>query len=70
MLVAEIVLWAGAAYLAIGLCIGIEFVGRGAEQIDHAAAGTSWWFRLLILPASVVLWPWILVIRFCRGASQ
>jgi hypothetical protein len=58
MVVAEIILWAAAAYLAIGLMVGVPFVVRGVHCIDPAARGTSLAFRLLILPGSVALWPW------------
>ena len=60
MFVAEIVLWACAAYLLFGLAIGVPFVWRGVDKVDAAAHGTSWVFRILILPGCVALWPWIL----------
>jgi hypothetical protein len=69
MLVAELILWAAALYLAIGLLIGIPFAWRGVDRIDAAAVGASWGFRLLILPGCVALWP-LLVRRWTRGNRE
>jgi hypothetical protein len=59
MIVAEIILWAAGAYLVIGLMAGVPFAMSGVNRIDPAARGASLAFRLLILPGSVALWPWI-----------
>ena len=59
MIVAEVMLWAVTAYLAIGLMVGVSFVWKGVSRIDPAAQGASPTFRLLILPGSIALWPWI-----------
>jgi hypothetical protein len=69
MLVAEMILWAAAVYLLIGLLVGIPFVWRGVERIDAAAVGTSWGFRLTILPGSIGLWPLILR-RWIHGKNE
>jgi hypothetical protein len=55
--VAEVILWACAAYLLLGLALGIAFAWRGVEQVDAAAVGTTWPFRLVILPGAAALWP-------------
>ena len=44
-------------YLLIEFGFGVLFVVRGAAVIDTAATGASIGFRLLILPASILLWP-------------
>ena len=59
MFVAEVVLWAVGLYLACGLAVGVAFISRGVERVDAAATGSSWAFRLLILPGSAALWPLI-----------
>ncbi|HVS14199.1 MAG TPA: hypothetical protein VMV46_09760 [Thermoanaerobaculia bacterium] len=46
-------------YAAIGLVFAIAFVARGVAVIDPAARGAPLGFRLLILPASAALWPWL-----------
>lgn len=55
-------------YAAVGLLFGLAFVTRGVERLDPGAAGATWGFRLVILPASVALWP-LLLRRWLRGAS-
>jgi hypothetical protein len=59
--IAELILWASAAYLLVGLAVGSAFVWRGVDHVDAAAVGTTWAFRFMILPGAVALWP--LVIR-------
>lgn len=54
------------AYLGAGLVFACVFVARGVQRIDPAAVGTSWPFRLLILPGVAALWP-VLLRRWVRG---
>ena len=53
-------------YAAVGFVFALVFVARGAESIDPAAAGSSLGFRLLIVPGSTALWPF-LAWRWMRG---
>ena len=46
-------------YLLIGLIFGIFFIFYGAAVLDREVQGSSLKFRLLILPGSVVLWPYL-----------
>ncbi|MEN0066742.1 MAG: hypothetical protein AAGA48_31715 [Myxococcota bacterium] len=64
---AELILWAGGGWLAIGLAVGIPFVLFGVTRID-AGAGGSWTFRPLILPGVAALWP-IVLLWWIRGRS-
>jgi hypothetical protein len=61
MLLAEILLLAALAWLLVGLAVGIPFVLRGVGWIDEAARDASVGFRLVILPGTVALWPFLLV---------
>jgi hypothetical protein len=56
-------------YLAVGGLFGLVFVTVLVGRIDEGARG-SYPFRLLILPAAVLLWPWIafVTLRKLRGA--
>ena len=64
-----IILLALAAYLACGFLFAVPFVLIGVKRIDpHASYGT-WGFRLLILPGTTFLWPW-LVKRWISGAHE
>ena len=53
--------WILQAYLSIGLVVGILFISLGVAKIDAAAQGSSIWFRLIILPGSILLWPVVLL---------
>jgi hypothetical protein len=55
-------------YFAIGLLFALLFVWRGAAVIDPAAREGTFGFRLLILPASALLWP-LLLRRWIRRAQ-
>ena len=65
---AELVVNATTLYGAAGLLFAVAFAWRGWKSIDpHAEAGTIG-FRLLIVPAAALLWPWLLV-RWARRPS-
>ncbi len=59
MNIADLVLLAALGYVLCGLALGIPFVMRGVDRVDPAAAGASLGFRLLILPGTVALWPFM-----------
>ena len=47
-------------YLSCGFLFAIPFVIKGANKIDEGAHGATWGFRLIIIPATIVLWPVLL----------
>lgn len=52
--------WSGVlAYLGVGALVAIVFAVWAAPATDHAARGTGFFFRLLILPGAALLWPWM-----------
>jgi hypothetical protein len=55
-------------YAGLGLLFGLAFVSRGVERLDPAAHGATTGFRLIILPASIALWP-LLLKRWLAGAT-
>jgi hypothetical protein len=57
-----------ALYAGLGLLFALAFVTRGIERVDPAAAGATWGFRLIALPACVALWP-LLLRRWLGGAT-
>jgi fatty acid desaturase len=63
-----IVLVAGV-YLAIGLAFALLFVIRWAGRVDPAARNGTIGFRLLIIPGSALLWPF-LAGRLLRGSTE
>ncbi len=44
-------------YLVFGLGFAVWFSFFKLEKTDEAAKGTSIWFKLIILPGLVLLWP-------------
>jgi hypothetical protein len=52
----------------LGLLFAIAFAARGIAVVDPAARGAPLGFRLLVLPASAALWPW-LAFHWLRGAA-
>ena len=55
-------------YAGLGVLFALAFVRRGVERLDPGAHGATLGFRLIILPASIALWP-LLLGRWVRGAS-
>ena len=49
------------AYLTIGLFVAIGFCFFAAAKIDEGAGHSSPGFKLIILPAALLMWP--LVVR-------
>jgi hypothetical protein len=70
MLVAEIVLISIAIYAGLGLAFAAAFVTVGVSRIDPAARGAPVGFRLLILPGSVALWPYLVFVFLSRARSE
>lgn len=53
-------------YSALGFMFAIAFVAYGVQRMDLQARGTSFGFRLLILPGVAAFWPMFLR-RWTRG---
>ena len=56
----SIAIYVFIGYLLLGLIFGLFFVFSGVQQMDEAAQGSSWGFRLLIFPGAVALWIFLL----------
>lgn len=54
-------------YLMVGLLFGLVFVTVMIGRVDPAAAGSSWRFRLLVLPGVAALWPLLAMRWTARG---
>jgi hypothetical protein len=59
MIAAIVILLLVGLYMGVGLLFGLAFIFWGVERLDHATKGTSWLFRLILLPGSIALWPWL-----------
>ena len=69
--VANVIALAVVGYAVIGVVFGVVFVARGAAALEPGAKAAPWGFRLIILPASAALWPWLLArwARVGRGGA-
>ena len=50
----------------MGGVVAVAFAVFAAAATDHAAAGSSLWFRLLIIPGAMILWPYM-ILRLLSG---
>lgn len=64
----EMILSGAALYAAAGGVFALGFLILGLTRIDHGASGASIWFRSLIVPGLVVLWP-LMLIRWIVGGQ-
>jgi hypothetical protein len=55
-----IILFILYAYLALGMLVGFIFVFMLIHHADHSLHGAPLALRLILLPASALLWPWVL----------
>ena len=46
-------------YVLAGLIFALWFVFRGVHKVDKGMEGASWKMRLLLLPGSIALWPYL-----------
>lgn len=69
MAIAQLILLTIAAYLAVGVLVGVPFILRGVSRLDPAAAAAPWTFRALIIPGAVALWPIVLSWRFSAART-
>jgi hypothetical protein len=54
-----IVIYIMYAYLFAGLLFALYFVNSGSARIHHPLKGTGIGLKLLLLPASIILWPYL-----------
>jgi hypothetical protein len=47
-------------YIVLGIVIALWFAFFKVHHLDHNAEGTSLLFRIMILPGSIILWPYII----------
>ena len=54
--IVSVFLIAIAAYLAVGVVFTIFFQLKGLSKIDEGVHGSSWGFRIIIIPGCIVFW--------------
>ncbi|MBI1767041.1 MAG: hypothetical protein HYR67_01550 [Bacteroidetes bacterium] len=55
-----ILLYLIGLYLIAGALFSVPFLSKWIYDVDEAAHGTNWTFKLAIFPGCVVLWPSLL----------
>jgi hypothetical protein len=59
-----LIIFISYAYLVLGFLFAFWFTfinpGKGKFRLEH----TSLWFRLIIIPGSILLWP-LMLIKIC-----
>jgi hypothetical protein len=60
MLIVKILLDLTTVYLAAGFLFAIIFVVKGIIKVDEMTRGSSWIFRVIIIPGTAVFWPLLL----------
>jgi hypothetical protein len=68
-LIAEFLLGFAGVYLAVGTAFACGFHARGLRRLDAAAAAAGFFFRALITPGAIALWP-LLVFRGRRASDR
>ena len=69
MIIVTILLIIVAVYLAAGLVFAIPFVIKGVTKIDEGAHGSTWGFRMIIIPGTIVFWP-LLLKRWLKASNK
>jgi len=69
MIIVTILLIIVAVYLAAGLVFAIPFVIKGVTEIDEGAHGSTWGFRMIIIPGTIVFWP-LLLKRWLKASNK
>ena len=60
MMIVSLLLVIVAVYLAAGVVFAIPFVLKGVAKIDESAHGAKWGFRVIIVPGTIIFWPFLL----------
>lgn len=58
--IVSIIFMAIAVYLFAGIVFTIFFQAKGLSKIDEGVHGSSWGFRIIIIPGCIVFWPVLL----------
>jgi len=66
----NVILTIVVVYLGCGFAFAIPFVITGANKIDEGAQGATWGFRIIIIPATIVLWPILLKKWIAAGKNK
>jgi hypothetical protein len=60
VIIVNTILIAVAVYLAAGVVFAVPFILKGVTKVDEGAHGATWGFRILIIPGTIIFWPFLL----------
>jgi hypothetical protein len=60
MMIVSVILSIVAVYLVAGFVFAIPFIIKGVTEIDEGAHGATWGFRIIIIPGTIIFWPFLL----------
>lgn len=69
VLAAEIIVGVAAIYAAIGVLFALVFVSVGWKHVGASDSTGTLGFRILIIPGSALLWPWLLFRWFSHSSK-
>ena len=69
MTASDAILLGFALYAAVGLVTALAFVSVGISQVLPRPIAATLGARILLLPGSIALWPYILL-RWCKARSR
>jgi hypothetical protein len=55
----HLILAAGEGYLALGVAFALVFVSWLVQRVEPSANGGSIVFRIMIVPGTTLLWPYV-----------
>ena len=47
-------------YLCCGIVFSIAFLVKGINKVDETTHGSTWGFKIIIIPGVIALWPLLL----------
>jgi hypothetical protein len=66
---ASVILYGLELYAAVGVVMALAFVSGGLSQVVHPPMPATLGARILLLPGSFALWPYVLI-RWHRARSR
>jgi hypothetical protein len=70
MTAVSVIIMASAVYLLSGFVFALFFVIKGVDRLDESAKGAGWGFRLIIIPGTMVFWPFLLRKMIAKAAEK
>ncbi len=64
-MIIDLIFTIAGIYLICGFVFALAFVFKGARVIDEVARDSTLGFKIIIIPASMVFWP-LLLIKWIR----